>query len=162
MGLIREGLKQDIHDEALVNAFRLHFLVDPERFVGQHNSTHVYTAFLVLDIADILLGISTLTDESSGKKVKSIQNLSARGLSESSLIHWRKRLCADLRKSIENSAIIDLLVLVDELDKRVLQLSHDDPGRNEDEVKAEAEQGMRKLLGLKESRWEQVLKSAGW
>ena len=43
--LILESLKAQAFDEALINILRIYFLVNPERFVGRHSVTDIYTSF---------------------------------------------------------------------------------------------------------------------
>ena len=176
MGIIKEGLTMKAHavDEALINLLRLYFLVNPERFVGRHNPTNIYTSFLVLDVFDaiLLLGISNSTpsgisssDSPDDRREETwLHNLSTRGMSKNSLIYWRRRICADLRKRVEGSALKDLLVLVEQ--RRVagdqILIKEEEEEEEEETSSLEetiAEQEMGTILGLTEPRWKIVLRN---
>lgn len=161
MGIIKETLERQAFDEALVNMLRIHFLVNPERFVGRHNPTNLYTMFLLLDIFDAILGISTLSGVSDDKREEWLCNLSARGMSKISLIHWRHRLCADLRKRTEEGPVKDLLVLSEKSEEQMQHLPVEDQNINGQELKTNAEHEMRNILGLTEPKWKIVLQHSG-
>ena len=151
LGIIKEELEGQAFDEALVNVLRIHFLVNPERFVGRHNPTSIYTSFLMLDIFDAILDVSP-----DDKRERWLNNLSIRGMSKSTLIYWRIRLCADLKKVIEDGTQKDLLAL---LEKSKIQMQ--DPSVENESLNTNAEQEMRTILGLKEPRWKVVLQNSG-
>ena len=161
MGIIKEGLKGQAFDEALVNVLRIYFLVNPERFVGRHNPTNLYTSFLMLDIFDAILRISTPSGVSDAKREEWLRNLSVRGISKRILIYWRQRICADLRKRLEEGAPKDLLVLVEKSEEQMQHLPVGDQNIRGEELKTNAEQEMRTILGLKEPRWKIVLQNSG-
>lgn len=163
--LILEGIKGESLDEALINALRIYFLVNPYRFIGPHNPTNIYTAFLLLDIFDVLLGLSALSSGTTNEKLESwLRNLSARGLGRNALIYWRRRICADLRRRLEGSAAKDLLVLTKEREEQalLLRLTVQDEDVNDGEgTKTSVEGGMKCALRLKEHVWKTVLQETG-
>ncbi len=161
MAIILLGLKNQAFDKALVNVLRLYFLVNPARFVGRHNPTNIYTISLMLDIFDALLGLSTPPGVTDDKREKWLRNLSDRGLSRSGLIYWRARICADLRRRLEQSAMKDLVVLVEEREARANSLTARDQNTKGVESRQSAEQEMRTVLKLKEPRWNTVLQENG-
>ena len=163
MGIIKEGLKAQALDEALINVLRLHFLVYPERFVGRQNPTILHTSFLMLDILDTLLGISTSAVAITDAKVEgSLQKLEARGIGRDSLRYWRHRICAGLRKTVEESPLDDLFVLVEEREEDMQASTAKLSDTERDDLKSVAEQSMRNLLGLKEGRWNVILQKTAW
>ena len=159
--LILEGLKGEAFDEALTNALRLYFLVNPQRFVGPHNPTNIYTIFLLLAIFDALLGFSAPPGITNEKVEQWLRNLSARGLGKDGLIHWRHRIRADLKKRLESSAAKDLLVLTENREEQGLQLTVDDQDVNGEGIKISAEREMKGVLRLKEHVWRTVLQESG-
>ena len=163
MGIIKEALNEKAFDEALVNVLRLHFLVNPERFVGPHNPTNLYTTFLTLDIFDAILNISIPSTVSDDNREEWVRNLSVRGMSKRGLIYWRYRTCADLRRRVEGGASRDLLVLVEKSEEQQMLnlLPAGDQNFREEEWRPNAEEEMRSLLGLKEARWKVVLQRSG-
>ncbi|MCJ1235727.1 hypothetical protein MMC14_003698 [Varicellaria rhodocarpa] len=160
MGIIKEALNGKAFDEALVNVLRLHFLINPERFVGRHNPTNLYKTFLTLDIFDAILKISTPPGVSDNDRKEWLRNLSVREMSKRSLIYWRGRICADLRRRVEGGASKDLLFLVEKREEQQMQhlLPVGDQNFRGEEWKPNAEQEMRTLLGLGEARWKIVLR----
>ncbi|KAK7890079.1 hypothetical protein LTR67_008544 [Exophiala xenobiotica] len=162
MAIILLGLKNQAFDEALVNVLRLYFLVNPVRFVSRHNPTNIYTIFLMLDIFDAVLGLSTPPGITNDKREKWMRNLPDRGLSRSGLIYWRARICADLRKRMEESAMKDLIVLVEKREAQTSDLTgQDQNAKVEEESRDNAEQEMGIVLKLKEARWKAVLQENG-
>jgi hypothetical protein len=161
MGLILEGLKAHASDEAIVNVLRIYCLVNPERFIGRHNPTSIYTIFLMLAMFDAVLDSSETAYLSRDKMEKCVRNLEARGLSERGLIYWQKRIRVDLRERLEDSAMQDLLSLVGEQEDKVQEIDVQHQDAAEEELKRVAEQEMRALLKLKEPRWEIVIQKNG-
>lgn len=161
MGLISEGLKVQAFDEALINELRIYFLVNPQRFVGRHNPTNIYTMFILMDLFDAILGISAPSEVSNDNVEKWLRNLLARGFSKPGLSYWRHRICADLRKRLEGSASKDLLVLVEKLEEQAENSTVPDGIAKGEELKASAEQELRTVLKLKEPMWETVLQKTG-
>lgn len=159
--LILEGLKGEAFDEALINALRIYFLVNPQRFVGPHNPTNIYTVFLLLDILDALLGLSAPPGITNEKVEQWLRNLSARGLGRNGLIYWRCRICTDLKKRLESSALKDLLVLTKKREEQALQLTVKDQDVNGEGIKISAEREMKCGLRLKEHVWKTVLRESG-
>ena len=162
--LILEGIKSEAFDEALINALRIYFLVNPHRFIGPHNPTNIYTAFLLLDIFDALLGLSTPPRTTAEKLEKWLRNLSTRGLSKNALIYWRHRICADLKRRLEGSAAKDLLVLTKKREEQtLLRLTVPDEDVNDDGEGRKMSAGgeMKRALGLKEQVWKTVLQETG-
>ncbi|CAF9919937.1 hypothetical protein IMSHALPRED_004771 [Imshaugia aleurites] len=141
--LILEGLRDDAFDEALVNGLRIYFLVNPQRFVGPHNPTNIYTVFLLLDILDALLGLSAPPGITNDKVDKWFCNLSARGLSKDGLICWRHRICADLKKRLDSSAAHDLLVLAKKREEQALQITVQEQNVRAEGIKITAEREMK-------------------
>ena len=165
LGMVKESLNAKAYDEALVNVLRVHFLVNPERFVGRHNPTHVYTCFLMLDIFDAIFNDSSVSDDGAReeKREQWVRNLAHRGISEKSLLHWRGRLCADLGRRLEHGAQKDLLGLVGKREQQMRRQTTEDEEQETEgaEGKGKAEEEMRSILGLKEPRWKEVLQSTG-
>ncbi|OAL35104.1 hypothetical protein AYO20_05581 [Fonsecaea nubica] len=162
MRLILEALKYRALDEALMNVLRVFFLVNPSRFVGRHNPTHIYTVFLMLDIFDVLLGFSTSAAIAGDKVDKALQNLSSRGLGKGEVMYWRRRICADLRTRVEASALTDLLGLVQQREEQAEQKTADQESLAGGEgLKERAEEGMRAVLKLNDQTWQSVLKETG-
>ncbi|KIW95628.1 uncharacterized protein Z519_04213 [Cladophialophora bantiana CBS 173.52] len=161
MRLILEGLKQQALDEAVVNVLRIYFLVNPQRLVGRHNPTNIYTIFIMLDILDAILGIS-IPSGVTGDKVESwLRDLSNRGLSKDGVIYWRHRICTDLRKRLDDSALTDLLSLVQKREEQAKQIIDNDRLAEGEGLKKRAEEEMRAVLGLKEQRWRDVMQETG-
>ena len=161
MSLILEALKTQAYDEALINLLRLYFLVNPERFVGRHNSTNIYTIFLILAVFDAITGTPTASGVIDGKKDKRLHKSSNAGLSRAGLAYWRHRIRADLRKRLEGSAMNDLSTLIQELEEHVQNLMAPEQDTEGKELRVIAEQEMRAVLKLTESRWKIVLQRAG-
>jgi hypothetical protein len=161
MSLILEALNAQAYDEALINLLRLYFLVNPERFVGRHNPTNIYTIFLVLAVFDAIAGTPTASGVIDGKKDKRLRRLSNPGLSRAGLAYWRHRIRADLRKRLEGSAMTDLLGLMKEWEEHVQNLMAPEQDTEGKELRFIAEQEMRTVLKLTELRWEIVLQRAG-
>lgn len=161
MTLILEGLKAHAFDEALVNVLRLYFLVNPQRFVGRHNPTNIYTTFIVLVVFDAIIGISRPSGTTNDQVEKWLRKLSTRGLSKGGLMYWRHRVCADLRKRLEGSAAKDLLVLVEQREELAKHFTAQDQIAGGEELKESAEQEMRAVLRLQEPRWKIVLEKNG-
>ncbi len=159
--LILEGLKAEAFDEALVNGLRVYFLVNPQRLVGPHNPTNIYTIFLLLDIFDALLGLSAPPGITNEKLDKWFRNLSARALSRNGLIYWRHRICADLKRRLEGSAAKDLLVLTKKREEQALQLAVQGQDVEGEGIKISAEREMKSALRLKEPMWKTVLLENG-
>lgn len=159
--LVLGGLKGQAFDEALINALRLYFLVNPHRFVGRHNPTNIYTIFLTLDIFDAILEISTPPGVAKDKSAKWLSSLSARGLSRNGLIYWRQRICADLKKRIEAGAVKDLDALVEKREEQMRKSIAQTADIEGEEFKKVAEGEMRDALRLKEPRWQVVLQENG-
>ena len=159
--LILEGLRDDAFDEALVNGLRIYFLVNPQRFVGPHNPTNIYTVFLLLDILDALLGLSAPPGITNDKVDKWFCNLSARGLSKDGLICWRHRICADLKKRLDSSAAHDLLVLAKKREEQALQITVQEQNVRAEGIKITAEREMKSALRLKEPTWKTILQANG-
>ena len=159
MALMLQALKSKAFDEALINALRLYFLVNPERFVGRHNPTHIYTSFLVVDTFDAVLGL-TIPNE---MRVEILSKAEARGFSEEALFHWRLRVCKDLRKRLEGTAARDLLELVELREARLKNVPSLETDKNFKGKlgKTKAEHEMRSLLGIEGDRWEIILKQTG-
>ncbi len=162
LGITNEALNAKAYDEALLNMLRVYFLVNPERFVGKHNPTNIYTSFLMLDIFDAILAVSPsvdgITSEGKGHRLR---NLSARTISEKGLVHWRRRICADMRKRLENGVQKDLLVLVEKREEQMKDVKKGDQSSEREELQRHAEEEMRQLLGMKEERWKVVLQKTG-
>ena len=161
MGLILEGLKTHILDEAIVNVLRIYFLVNPERFVGRHDPTNIYTIFLMLAMFDAVLDGSKTGYITRDTTEKCLRNLSARGLSKRSLVYWQNRIRADLRERLKDSAMKDLLSLVEEQEERAQEMVVQRSDVAEEEFKMDAEHEMRAVLKLKEPRWQIVLQKNG-
>ncbi len=159
--LILEGLKGQAFDEALVNGLRLYFFVNPQRFVGPHNPTNIYTIFLLLDIFDALLGLSAPPGITEEKVEKWLRNLSARGLGRNGLIYWRHRICLDLQKRLESSAAKDLSVVAKKREEQALQLTVRDQDGEGEGTRISAEREMKSALRLKEQMWKTVLQENG-
>ena len=161
--LLSEALKAQAMDEALINVLRVYFLVNPERFVGRHNATNIYTIFLMLDILDLVAGVSMQSWSTDDKREKWLNSFSDRGLSKSGLVYWRRRLCADVRKRLEGSAAKDILALVEkrELAGQLQRLSVEDQDVTVEDLEKGSEQEMRTALRLKEPRWRMVLQNTG-
>ena len=161
MGLILEGLKAHALDEAIVNVLRIYFLVNPERFIGRHNPTNIYTIFLMLAMFDAVSNSSKTAFLIRYKRETALRNLAARGLSKRGLIYWRQRICMDLRERLKESAMEDLLSLVGEQEEKVKEMNVRNQDATEEELKKNAEQEMRSVLKLKEPRWKIVLQRNG-
>ena len=159
--LILEGCKGEAFDEALINGLRIYFLVNPQRFVGPHNPTNIYTDFLLLDIFDALLGLSAPPGITNEMVEKWLHNLSARGLGRNALIYWRHRICAGLRKRLEGSAAKDLLVLTEKREEQALRLTVQDQDVDGEGTKMRVEREMQRALRLKEHVWKTVLQETG-
>ena len=162
LGLVKEALQAKAYDEALVNVLRVHFLVNPERFVGRNNPTHIYTSFLILDIFDAVLQLANTADGITGDKQKeaSLRRLVERGMNEKNLHYWRQRICADLRKRLEEGAQKDLLGMVEKREQQS-QRGDGDQSVEGEQTKTHAEGEMRNILWLKETRWQVVLQETG-
>ncbi|KAK5941154.1 hypothetical protein PMZ80_006431 [Knufia obscura] len=161
MALVLEGLKAQAYGEALVNALRIYFLVNPQRFNSRHNPTNTYTIFLLLDIFDALLGTSTPPGTTNDKVVERIRHASTLGFSKSGLTCWRDRICADLRRRLEGTAAKDLLVLVEKREKQVEQLNSKKEDVSGEELRKAAEEEMRVALKLSDHKWKTVLQESG-
>ena len=160
MRLILEALQIRAYDQALINVLRIHFLVNPQRYLHRHNPTNIYTMFLMLQILGVILGVATPSGVNTKDKIEDwLRVLSFRGLSKSGVIYWRHRFCADLRHRLERSALGDLLVLVEKLEEDGQHLTIEDA--NGDDFKIRAEEEMRAVLRLKEGRWKMVLEESG-
>ncbi|KAK5086262.1 hypothetical protein LTR70_007364 [Exophiala xenobiotica] len=159
--LVLEGLKGQAFDEALIDALRLYFLVNPQRFVGRHNPTNIYTISLTLDIFDALLEISTPPGITKDKSEKWLSNLSSRGLSRNSLIYWRQKICADMKKRVEGGAVKDLYSLVEKREEEMRKSTAQNTDVEGEDFKRVAEGEMRDALRLKEPRWQIVLQDSG-
>lgn len=158
LGIVKETLKAKAYDEALVNMLRVHFLVNPERFVGRDNPTHIYTCFLMLDIFDAILDSSTPTDGNKDEKSDTwLRQLSGRGISKESLVYWRSRVHADLKNRLEQGAQKDLLGLLVTREEKMQRGLLGNDIEEMDNVSRTAEEEMRITLGLKEDRWKTVL-----
>lgn len=143
MEIVLQGLKAKAFDVSAVNLFRIHFLVNPHRFVGRHNPTNTYTMFLMLDVLDMLLGDSNAAEVPD----ESFHALSTRGISKHSLVFWRRELVEDLRGRLEQSALSDLSVLLGERKRQAtLPLHAGQTVDEEDEVRKAAEEEIRAAL----------------
>jgi hypothetical protein len=161
MGLILEGLKAHALDEAIVNVLRIYLLVNPERFVGRHNPTNIYTIFLTLAMFDAVLDSSKTAHLTKEKMEKCLRDLSARGLGMRGMIYWRTRIRVDLKERLKESAMKDLLSLVGEQQEKVKEMDVRNQDAAQEELKRDAEQEMRDVLNLKEPRWKIVLQKNG-
>ena len=159
--LILEGLKAEAFHEALINGLRIYFLVNPQRFVGRHNPTNIYTNFLLLDMFDAVLGLSTPPGITNEKVEKWLCSLSARGMSKLGLIYWRHRICADLIKRLESSAAKGLVALAKNREEQARQLTAEDQDGKGEGMEIRAEREMRSALRLEEHIWRTVLLESG-
>lgn len=144
--LILLGLKNLAYDEALINALRLYFLVNPRRFIGEHNPTNVYTFSLLLDVLDAILGISNPSGATDDRRKQWLDNLASRGLSRRSLIYWRQRICEDLMNRLKGSASKDICALVEQREKEAPKLADEDADGTAGKDRETAGEEMRKLL----------------
>lgn len=161
MTLVQEGVQAQALDAALINLLRTYFLVYPRRLIGRHNPTNIYSMFLILALLDAIIGISTAPEPAKDRRGKWLTNLSDRGLDKASLFYWRCRLCADLRKRVEGSAVKDLLNLIEQLEERAKNFKDEDNSSQGETLEGRAEDGMRAVLRLKEPQWKSVLQENG-
>lgn len=162
MELVLEALKAQAYEEALVNVLRLYFLVNPERFVGRHNPTNIYTIFLTLTIFDVILGKSSTTGNANDKKDRRPREVSASRFSPRNLVYWRHRIRADLRTRLERSAMKDLIcLLTHKHEEGVSNTMAQDRDTKEEMSGESAEREMAAVLKLNETRWRTVLEKAG-
>lgn len=131
----------------------VHILVYPYWFGGKHNPSDVRLMFTLLEVFDALLAPS---QAEVNDRQKPPQDLSPRILSRASLIYWRERIHADLRRRLESFAAKDLLVLVERWEEPTGK-----PNRVSAIQQEVAEEAMRTVLRLDEDRWRDVLGACG-
>jgi hypothetical protein len=162
MGLVLEALKAQAYEEALGNVLRLHFLVNPERFVGRHNPTNIYTLFLMLAVFDVMLGTSPASGNNNAKKDNRQRNASTRRFSHLGLVYWRRRMRADLRDRLDGSAMKDLICLLKpEEEEEGLDITAQDQDIRWRGLRDTAEGEMRDALKLDESRSRSAMEKTG-
>ncbi|OCT53924.1 hypothetical protein CLCR_09968 [Cladophialophora carrionii] len=160
------GLQLGMFDKALISLLRSYFLIYPSRIPGRHNYSIIHIMFVMLETFDILLGIDckdkTVEVVKPADVKGSLRRLSKRGLGIQTLLYWRLRISAHLRKCLEASAANDLLPLVARMQDRVLL--HEGSSSGSDaacEGDRFAEDAMKKYLKLSEARWKVVLRETG-
>lgn len=161
MRLTLLGLQSQAFDIALINMLWVYFLVNPQRFVGGHTPTEIYTIFLLLDILDGILRISMPSGIETVDAEKWSKNLTTRGLTLDGLLYWRDRICSDLERRLAGSAAKDLLSLVEKRKgkRRASPPQGKDKAQEQSATDVEAE--MRSALRLKESVWKLALHETG-
>ena len=155
--------RQHACDQALLYALKEHFVVGFSIYSSPIHPTRIVNAIYLLQV----FGLLDETFNPGHGHVAAIEqarkNFEARGFSRRSFLHWRLRICVDIRRHLVDSAMTDMAncfemeqVSIGINDRHQIQELLTDAI-----IKEESEQEMRKILGLTKERWKEVLNRYG-